>query len=462
MKHIPEFFTTSLLRHPKYTAHIRTKDFAVLFTPLTNTIKSEQLFLKQDNIIGKQQIYNSSSIHKKTFTMYLVLCDQCNLQCLYCDVLGKKDHRKNKGYMTWDIAKIAINELLRRIKDDPELNAQIVFFGGEPLLNWSLLTRICKEIKKTGLNNKIEKMLVTNGILLNRKKAVFLKKHNVYVVVSIDGQQKTNDSVRCYYNGTGSFADISKGLKCLMNIMPEQYGISCTLGSHNALSLSKEIVYLHEKFDPCCIGINVFHFQQDGTCPIKIDDKTLCKSLLSSFKIARKKGIAIYQFANILKAFTSHQRNKDYCPACVNKLLFSPNGRVGRCETLMSDKRFSVSLQDFLTKPMPKELDWSKYTPEHEPICLKCIARWICPGSCAYDQFISTGSLNGVEPRRCNFHIQFLIELLSLVLDSMLKQDSTQEIYVPLKHDFAGVMGNIPTSFPDHTIFVTGMGSMSD
>ncbi len=462
MKNIPEFFTAPLFRHSGYTAHIRTKDFAVLFTSLSNTTKSDQLFLEQDNIIQKQQAYNLNNKDKKTFTMYLVLCDQCNLQCSYCDVLGKKDHLKNQAYMTWDTAKIAINELVKRIKLDPELNAQIVFFGGEPLLNWSLLTRICEELEKTGFNNQIEKMLVTNGILLNPEKAVFLKKDNVYVVVSVDGQEEINDKVRCYHDGTGSFSDVSKGLKYLKDIMPNQYGISCTLGSHNALSLSEEIVYLHEEFKPCCIGINVFHFQQDGTCPIEIDDKTLCKSLLSSFETARKKGIAIYQFANILKSFTTQQRNKDYCPACVNKLLFSPNGRVGRCETLMTDERFSVSLQDFLTKPLPPKLDWSKYTPEHEPTCFNCIAQWICPGSCAYDQFISTGSLNGVEPRRCNFHIQFFIELLTLVLDAMLKTNYRKKVYVPLKKHFASVAGNIPTSFPEHTIFVTGMGSMSD
>lgn len=457
------FFSTPLARHPDHMVHIRVNDYAVLFTPATaaSAINPNELFEKHAELIQERQPPNKTINATKTLTVYLVLSEKCNLQCVYCDVLGSADHRQNQALMSWEIAEVAINSLKQRLYTEPKLKAQIVFFGGEPLLNWSLLVKICETIETSNCNEQIEKMLVTNGILLDEVKAAFLKKHQVYVVVSLDGSQEVNDRMRRYYNGKGCFEETAKGLQTLRQVMPNQYGISCTLGSHNASTLSEEIVCLQEKFEPCCIGINVYHYQQDGACPIKIDDDTLCDSLLKAFRVARQKGIAIYQFANIIKSFINRTRNRDYCPACGNKLLFSPRGRVGRCETLMNHERFSIPLKEFTKQAMPAHLDWSKYTPEHESECLNCIARWICPGTCTYDQFISTGALHGVEHRRCNFHRKLLIELFDLLLDAAIKEEMLDGIFIPTSCHFKSVLGNSPITFPPHTIFITGVGPMT-
>lgn len=464
MKKIPDYISLELNRNNNYLAHFKTNDYRVLFTPKNFSYDIKEKFSQYDSVLKEQQPTKKASCNK-TLTIYLVLTDKCNLQCRYCDVLGNDDHRKMNSFMDWDIAKTAIDTLEDRIKKKPYLKTQIVFFGGETLLNWPILAKICDELVKRNLTQNTEKMLVTNGILIDEEKAKFLKLHNVYTVVSLDGRAKSNDKMRCYYNGRGSFNDTARGLFILKKVMPGCYGISCTLGIHNAETLVEEISYLQNTFEPCCTGINVFHYQPDGNCPIKIDDQTICNALLNSFKVARKQGIAIYQFANIIKAFVDHKRNVDYCPACTNKLLFSPKGRVGRCETLMNNKNFSIPLEEFINSGMPSHLDWTGYTPEHQDDCLQCTSRWICPGSCPYDQFISTGNLHGVEPRRCNFHRQFLVELLDLTLDNYLTRNNQQQdtdLFIPNQSDFDSVAGDIPLNFAPHTIFITGVGAMTE
>ncbi len=451
MTNLQQFFIVPFSRNIDYAACIHRKDLTVLFIPSSKIPTREedcaQLFLKWDNLIKDRQNGQIKAKNKKTFTIYLVLSEQCNLKCIYCDILGKIDQRKNRSHMTWDIVKASMDIMHSRLIADTEVYAQIVFFGGEPLLNWPILVQTCEYLATQGMNNRIEKMLITNGTLINQEISLFLQKHKVYVVVSLDGRKSVNDSVRYKFNGKGSFDSATQGIKYLIDAIPNKFGISCTLGSHNVLSLSEEIIFLHEQFHPRSIGINIYHYQQDGKSPIQINDEILCQALLNVFKTTREKGIAIYQFLSVLKAFTNRQRNSDYCAACADKLLFTPQGRVGRCDALMFDERFSVSLQDFVSHSMPNNLDWSKFTPEHEQYCLNCAARWICPGGCVYDQLVRTGSLCGVETRRCNFYIRLLNEMLELVLEATLTTEQVTDILIPSQNHFNNVIGNIPLDF---------------
>lgn len=444
-------FTIPLARHPGYSAHIQEAagGMRVFFAAQAQGMPDQA-----DSLLDVRQPWPPATQERPALTVYLILTELCNLRCRYCDVLDKIARYPDRQVMSGAMAQAALTVVLGRLARDPGLKTQIVFFGGEPLLNWPVLTGLCETVAAHPFAARIEKMLVTNGLLLDREKAEFLARHHVYTVVSLDGRADANDIIRRKPDGSGSFAGVAAGLRRLMDAMPGAFGISCTVGVHNAATLPDELRFMQETFQPCSIGINLYHYLADGGNPAQVDEAAQVQAFLDSFHAARESGIAIYQFVSVLRAFISRRRNREYCPACGNKLLFTPRGFVGRCETLVFYAPFAVPLADLVAGELPPRLDWSQYTPEHEPVCQSCAARWICPGSCVYDQFVRTGALGGVDaPRRCAFHRQLLRDLLDLLLEAVLVDAPPGATFlIPEQRHFENVVGKIPMSFPEHTL----------
>lgn len=91
------------------------------------------------------------------------------------------------------------------------------FYGGEPLLNFSLIKKTIeychtiRDAKKINFNF----LLATNGTLLTKDKADFLLKHNVDIAVSIDGPRKIQDAQRPFADGSGSFNRVVENLNAI-------------------------------------------------------------------------------------------------------------------------------------------------------------------------------------------------------------------------------------------------------
>ena len=72
---------------------------------------------------------------------------------------------------------------------------EIDFFGGEPLLNWSIIPAVVEHARK--YEDKVFAFtLTTNGLLLTEDKIDFLNRENIQVVMSLDGRQHIHDAMR--------------------------------------------------------------------------------------------------------------------------------------------------------------------------------------------------------------------------------------------------------------------------
>jgi len=102
--------------------------------------------LVERNIINTKQI---------TFE----LTDACNLNCTYCGygtLYGDYDPRENK-YLSWETAKTLLDHVVALWKSDkyPSSNKEVSigFYGGEPLLNISLIKRIISYLEDLRLSH---------------------------------------------------------------------------------------------------------------------------------------------------------------------------------------------------------------------------------------------------------------------------------------------------------------------
>ncbi len=155
----PHFHRVPLQRNLGITAHLRTADQRVVFTRSPATERGDDaLFEEAQRQLEQRQPPYAGEPGKRTLTLYMVLTDQCNLGCSYCDVLGRPEERRCGERMSWAVAERAMENLLARLQAEPELEAQVTFFGGEPLLAWPLLERLCRFLEDQPERRRISRM----------------------------------------------------------------------------------------------------------------------------------------------------------------------------------------------------------------------------------------------------------------------------------------------------------------
>ena len=83
----------------------------------------------------------------------------------------------------------------------------ILLWGGEPLNNWDVFKHAverAREFEKK-YSEKLDISTVTNGTLLTKEIADFLKKNSVRLLVSMEVSQDQHDSMRIYADGRGTY-----------------------------------------------------------------------------------------------------------------------------------------------------------------------------------------------------------------------------------------------------------------
>jgi uncharacterized protein len=110
----------------------------------------------------------------------LNVAQSCNLRCTYC-FAGDGDY----GKVSLMESAVGIEAVKFFSKDQKRLH--VIFFGGEPLLNFKLIESVvefCKTVKTTQFSYS----LTTNGTLLNDQHMAFFKKHGFIMNMSYDGK----------------------------------------------------------------------------------------------------------------------------------------------------------------------------------------------------------------------------------------------------------------------------------
>lgn len=157
----------------------------------------------------------------------ICLSNICNMSCRYC---YWADEAKIKP------AKLSFEQISRGLKLYLKNRIggieKIALGGGEPLLDFPLLAKVVKHIRReAGAKTEIE--LFTNGTLINKNNADFLLSHDIKIIISIDGTKKTTDLNRRFKKTPSkSVFDIVTGNLGKLN--PEMLGQMCAGATFNS------------------------------------------------------------------------------------------------------------------------------------------------------------------------------------------------------------------------------------
>lgn len=141
--------------------------------------------------------------------LVLIASEACNLRCGYCSYSScYPSYRSHSGkLMGWQVARKAIDWFYLyndapRSRSYPDRNLNIVFYGGEPFLNFELIRRAVRYAQRRKRDHYgLVLSVSTNLTFLTEEHLAFLREHDVFITVSLDGPPDEHDRYRRFPDG---------------------------------------------------------------------------------------------------------------------------------------------------------------------------------------------------------------------------------------------------------------------
>lgn len=313
----------------------------------------------------------------------------CNLKCEYCfySSLAGERSEYSKGMMTESTAENVILSALDFAKGS---DVYFTFQGGEPLLSgidfFSVFVDFVK--KNNAQNAPVHYCLQTNGTLITDEFAVFFKKHNFLIGVSLDGDEKLN-SYRLYPDGKSSFDDVINGIELLKkhNVTFNVLSVLTKRTANNFRKAyrffkSRDLRYL--QFIPC---LRPFSGAYDEEMYMDCDDYS--EFLTRGFNIyfndyMRGEYVSIRSFDNYIALVNG--RNAEQCGmngCCSTQFVVEGDGSVYPCDFYCTDEWYlgninSASFDELYHSE--KAVEFLKESFKLDPACKACEFFYVCRG----------------------------------------------------------------------------------
>lgn len=372
--------------------------------------------------------YNTNLFRFSPYKLYLLVTNNCNLACKYC-YAAERTQKLEKQIMPFSIAKKTVDFLFSQKKEHYE----IVFFGGEPLMNFDLIKKVVEYCNKK--NKKILYSIVTNGTLLNEEKILFIKENQFKIILSIDGGKEVQNSCRPFKGGKGTFEIIKNNLKLLEKLYYLNQ-ISITINKNN-LNVHDQI---KELMDNGIIGNISLEIVTSKDLELALDEKDMLKLSEEYNKLTeliintwnhKEKLIKISDFFGPINKINKSKEPilRQYrCTAFINHFAVSYEGNVYPCSRFEGEKKFLIGnintgIDINKINELIKEINIT-----NKEKCLKCWMRNVCGGGCYHVFYFYNNSLNNVYPKFCQHQELFFEQALRWYVlmnkSKLLKDDS--------------------------------------
>lgn len=346
-------------------------------------------------------------------TLVLMLTYSCNLACRYC----YEDREEgcaaptNGGAagkeMSPESLRSAVSYLLDHAGTGDKVS--VTFFGGEPLLRFPLIRTAVGEARKMAAERgkAISFSITTNGTLLTREIAGFLKENGVSVCISIDGPREVHDRNRPYASGRGSYADVERGIGYLMeNKGGFPVAARVTLGN-GAVDVRKTFDHLRG------LGFDEVGFAPASAAegsPSALTGEELHAALEAFRDLAdgyvddvRERRIPVFSNMSQILALIHRGDPMPYpCGAGIGMLAVDPAGTFHPCHRLCGiGDSFGSPITGIPEEVRTRFLDGARR--RRESACDACWAKNFCSGGCYHDAYLRQGSLFAPSTHYCRW-----------------------------------------------------------
>lgn len=344
----------------------------------------------------------------KNLTLNLTM--DCNLKCKYC----WQDHNCSKD-MDLEIIDKWLDFFLDERLNSPK---KILYFGGEPLLRLDLI-RYCtnkvdllckqKEIKKP------QQQIFTNATLLTDEAISLIKKEDIYLILSIDG----NDEINAKYRLDKSGNSVQQLIHCgIQKLHQEQitFGV-CSTMSDMDFDVDKTIRYILEEIRPASIEFNI-RYDRGFMKKYESESKIPFDSFFQAWDLIRKAKVENVNFKKRVLPLAFQKPLRNSSSGSKNKLAIMPNGNV-------SPFNSAVQFSELQIQPVGDWFvgfrnQWNRNLLKNEK-CKNCEAAFICGQGSAFSSYLEYGDFLHtpfLHCEYCNAVLSYVKKTLTETLDS--------------------------------------------
>lgn len=356
--------------------------------------------------------YESNS--KKIAIMYLILSSGCNLGCKYCFIENNEHNNFCESNMSLEVLDVAVKKYIEYIKTEKIEKPLILFYGGEPTLNFEAIKETIRIVKES--NVYVDYSIVTNGTLLSEQNIKFFVDNNIEIGISIDGPKNINDFNRVFRNSAESVYDTVCNNIDLLKKHNARFGLSMTISDY-FLEHQKEIFEWVKKMGVNNIFYNLFHFTYNESKNIwEKYYNGACEFLINSHKVLSIYNIHDGRINRKIESLGEKKFKFGDCAAIgANQITVKPNGDVCVCHAHLKTDEFvlgNIVNMDMETVINSDEFDfWVHRTPIYNPKCLSCESLFLCGGGCPTQSEALFGSRDALDIPFC-IHTKKTLEWL--------------------------------------------------
>ena len=313
-----------------------------------------------------------------SFVIYMT--NTCNLKCSYCFATF------TESPFYGEIKEEVLEELPNFISKLKSKRINIVFFGGEPTINWESCKRVYHTVKEANPDKKCNFILQTNGTLLDKYIDEIVEMKDLRIFVSFSPFKEAHDEFRIYKDNHGSWDKVKSNIDLLLSRgLQNRLAVVHTYSPHDAKNLYNVVLNLYD--------MGVREVRTSLIKEIRMTDEDLKDLYESTIKIAdfslkvkdfTYHKLGVFSVNNAEEAQKWYNALRDggepyHCHAGKEKFFINTDGNVYICASLVDPKwivgniltgetRFGGAVKRLWENP-------KCYTCPSKSYCITCLHR---------------------------------------------------------------------------------------
>lgn len=321
-------------------------------------------------------------MHKMCFIM---LTYRCNLNCIYC-----YQKYKTSQNMTLETAKSVVAKEVQLARESNNKDGvRFDLFGGEPLLQFDLIKKLCAWIWETVTDVKVDIFITTNGTLLDDEKKEWFKAHKekINLIMSVDGRNDVQEGNRGCHS-----SDLP--IMWMIETMPN-YLLSMTVSRKALANFADELIYFHER------NYRIDAKPAQGEDWQKGDGKIYENQLnkLADYYLSHPNVTPMYIFKETSYVhLLNNEPNEKYgktCGVADELVAYDVEGRLFPCHHFLPNVNGKTDILDYLNT-----LDFTDSSKFVDDECMKCDILKLCR-TCSARNFNERGDVSRRDKRTC-------------------------------------------------------------
>ena len=417
--HPPDTLTASLAaRYPE----ISRDEITALLGDIETLKAAGQLFTPDTPYRGiAPEVKRSGEVK----ALCLHVAHTCNLTCAYCFARAGQYHGK-EALMPFEVGRQALDFLLEN--SGGRRNLEVDFFGGEPLLNWSVV----KDLVAYGRSQEAARgktfrfTLTTNGMLIDDEVIDFTNREMANVVLSLDGRKEVHDHFRKTPSGEGSYDTVVPKIRALVRRRGgRNYYIRGTFTRHN-LDFVEDILHMVD------LGLRELSMEPvvgPSDAPHAIRAADLPTIFVQYERLAAEmercrgtdKEFRFYHYTLHPDHGPCVYKRLTGCGAGTEYLAVTPTGALFPCHQFVDEASYVMGdVRQGVTNTAARG-ELAGCNVYNRPDCADCWARLYCGGGCAANAYHVSGNVRGIDAPGCAMFKKRLECAIALHADARAK-----------------------------------------